>query len=275
MLQELTFEAIEAPIFYDVNGQKIQSPEHKAIVRSDDNSALSIMKKSYHPMFNKDFMKSVEQMMAISNFDFTGYSEINGGRIVIAHLKNNKENLAINGHEIKDYLVMGNSFDGSSPFFIGTTTELLRCKNQFSRINRMERVRHTKSSPKRRDELFRALEVYFKQRDQMYQNFNQLTKVQVDEATRKLAADYIMGIKEEDRLAGLSTRKENQVILLDNRMIQEMNDVGQTAWGLLQGSTYYTTHDMSEKSRERSGFGSLFGKPAEINQKALSFCNNL
>jgi len=274
--EKLSFEAVERPIIYKMDGTKYKAETHKAIVNSDTHKILSVMKSSYHPMYNKDFMASVEKMMQISNMDFAGYSELKEGKIVIAHLKNNNEKLEIDGNQIKDYLVMGNSFDGSYPFFIGTTTELLRCQNQFSRINKLEKVRHTKSAPRRKEELFRSLEGYFKQRDQMYENFKELTKVTVDEETRRLAVDYLLGVKEEDRLeGGLSSRKLNQIELLDSRMIQEMNAVGETAWGLLQGTTYYTTHDTSEKTKSAVGFGNIFGRPADINKKALNFCNNL
>jgi len=273
MLDKLTFEIQESPVLYSIDGEILTSKTHKIISKTESNSVLSVMKNSYNPMMNQDFMETTERMKEISGFSFEGYSEIDNGRIILSHLKNTIQDFKINDHKIDDYLLMGSSFDGRYSFFVGTTTELLRCKNQFSHITHAEKVRHTKSAPKKREDLMRSLEIYFKSREAMYMNFAQMTKVKIDPILKQKAMDYILQVSQEDRLAGtISTRKLNLMEVLDQNISIEMGDLGNNAWALLNGTTKYTTHTRQQKD---TMFGNVFGTNAEINDRAYKFALQL
>lgn len=264
----LSFEIVEAPVLYTANGSPCTANGHKVIHKDTDGEVISVMKKSYFPMYNADFVRSVEQMSEISGFKISGYSEIYGGAVVLAHLKNTDPDFKINSHSVQDYLILGNSFDGRTSFFIGTTSVLIRCQNQFSRISQLEKVRHTKSCPKKVEELFQALGVYFDKRTEMYENFEKFNKVHVDEELRNAVLDRILEISEEDRqLDKISTRKQNQLATLRSVTASEMAEIGDNLWGLFNGVTRYTTHEIQSKN---SGFGLLFGTPADINNRAYN-----
>lgn len=267
MLAKLPFEIKETPVLYSVDGKILTSSTHK-VITTEEGSPISVMKNSYNPMYNKDFTASVERMQEISGFELLGYSTFSGGQIVMSHLKNNIKDFSIGGNKIEDYLILGSSFDGRYPFFIGTSTVLIRCQNQFSRINQVERVKHTKSAPKRREELMHGLEIYFSERNKMYQNFEKLSNIKVSPEVRQLVVDYIMSVDKTDRLEGkISTRKLNQLELLDLCINGEIKDLGENMWALFNGVTKYTTHEL--KSKENS-FGNLFGTANYINQRALT-----
>lgn len=273
MLEKLSFEIQESPVLYSINGEILTSKKNKVLSRSDNNKEISTMKVSYHPMLNEHFMESTERMQEISGFEFMGYSEISGGSVIISHLKNNSEDNKINGNRIKDYLILGSSFDGRYPFFIGTTTEFLRCENQFSRISKLEKVRHTKSSPKKIEELLKTLEIYFLNKKRMYTNFEKMVSYEIDEATRRLATDYVMGITQQDRLENkVSSRKLNQLEMLELVMGTEMDELGKNLWGFFNGVTLYTTKILEQKE---DIFGNIFGVKAELNNRAYSFSTNL
>lgn len=270
MLQELTFEIKESPVLYDHNGQVITSDSHKVIAKENGNM-LSVMKNSYNPMFNKDFTESVNRMQDVSGFNVEGYTEMDGGRIILAHLKNNGE-FEIKGNKIEDYLVMGSSFDGRYPFFIGTTTKVIWCQNQFSKISKLEKVRHTKSAPKKREELMVGLEIYFQNKRKIYENFESMIKVEVDEEVVKMAQDYILNVSKGDRLDGkISTRKTNQLQLLDNAMLIELEHFGMNMFGIFNGATRYSTHSINQKEQS---FGNIFGTVATINDRAYQFATS-
>lgn len=267
----LSFEIKESAIY--TNDTVIDG--YKAISKNS-GEILSVMKDSYFPMYNSDFMESVNRMSEISGFEISGYSEISGGMKIAGHLKNNTENLMIGNFPIEDYLVLGSSFDGSTSFFLGTNTTLVRCQNQFSRISKMEKVRHTKSSPKRVDELLRTLDIYFQNRKEMFANFERMGNFKIDEKIKREAMEYVLGIKQEDKLLDkISTRKQNQLSLMDSAMLVELAEVGNNLFGIFNGVTKYTSHLMSEKSIVNAGFGNMFGTPAEINSKAYDFALSL
>lgn len=272
MKEKLSFEIKETPILFDHNGQVMTDTAHKAIV-SENGDLLSVMKSSYNPMYNEDFVKSVERMSEVSGFSLSGYNEFKGGRVVLGFLKNNSDSFNVGGHKIDDYLVLGSSHDGTWPFFIGTSTMLIRCTNAFSQISKMEKVRHTKSAPKKREELFQALQVYFAHRKKMYENFEKMMDIKVDEQIVNDAKNYILQISNEDMLLDkVSTRKLNQLESLNMDIISEMNDVGGTAFGLFQGVTKYTSHTVKQKEEV---FGNIFGTVANINKRAYEFTTAL
>jgi hypothetical protein len=267
MLEKLSFEIQETPVLYSVDGKILTSGTHKVITK-ETGEPISVMKNSYNPMYNKDFTSTVERMQEISGFKLMGYSEFSNGQIVMAHLENNLKDFSIGGNKINDYLILGSSFDGRYPFFIGTSTLLIRCQNQFSRINQVERVKHTKSSPKRREELMHGLEVYFSDRNKMYKNFEKLTNVKITPEIHQLVVDYVMSVNKTDRLEGkISTRKLNQLEMLELCINGEIKDLGENMWALFNGVTKYTTHEL--KSKENS-FGNLFGTANYINQRAFN-----
>jgi len=270
MEKKLSFEVAESPVIYDVNGQVYKSGSHKVIHKVEDpKSVLSVMKNSYTPMFNNDFMESVDRLGEISGMPIQGYSEFGGGKIVMGFLKNNIEDFKIDGHKIEDYLMVGSSFDGRYPFFVGTSTVLIRCQNQFSRISKVTKIKHTKSAPLRREELFQTLETYFENRKKMYENFEKLVKIEVSPEVRQLAIDKIMQVSEEDRLEEkISTRKQNLIDTLQADITTEFNDLGENVWALFNGVTRWVTHTLNQKEKH---FGNVFGTAAEYNSRAYEY----
>lgn len=273
-METLNFEIVESPVLYTgVNNEIKTSKSHKVIYRDDTNDVLSVMKNTYHPMRNEHFMESTERMKEISGFDISGYSTFDNGRIVLSHLKNTLEDFKIGDNKIQDYLVLGSSFDGRYPFFIGTSTVFLRCKNQFSKLNKVQKVKHTKSAPQKIDYLYQSLEVYFQSRREMYENFEKMSNIKLDAATKQLAMDYFLQVKKEERLAGeVSTRKLNQLEVLQNSVFTEINDLGDNLFALFNGVTRFTTHELNVKEKV---FGNLFGTPAEVNKRAYEYALEL
>jgi len=51
----------------------------------------------------------------------------------------------------------------------------------------------------------------------------------------------------------------------------EMKDLGQNAWGLLNGVTFYTSH----RIRGNSGFGNTNGTAQQLNARAWEYCQGL
>lgn len=270
---KISFEVSESPVLFDANGKMMSSKTHKVIFKQETGESLSVMRNSYNVMLNAHFEESVAQMREISGFDLSGYSEFDSGRILIAHLKNNLEDFRIGGHKIDDYLLMGTSHDGRYPFFIGTTTELLRCQNQFSRMSKFEKVRHTKSAPKKREELLKSLELYFSLRRNVYNNLEKLTEIEIDQDLIFAAQDYIMLVDKQDRIDGtISTKKQNKIEILNSSMMGEIADIGMNAFALFQGVTHYTTHKLEQKERV---FGNVLGNAAKLNERAYEFVTSL
>lgn len=246
--------------------ERIEIPKYRALFRNDNRNILSVCKDSYTPLKNEFFSDRVAKMTEISGFKFEGYSEFNGGRVVMANLKNDTKKFYVGPHEIKDYMVLGNSHDGTRSFFIGTTTCLLRCTNQFSKINRHQVVMHTKRIENKVDELMMFYELYFTDRDAMYERFNRWGEKVVNEEMRDKMVKFLFNLDGQEKISTYTQRKIED---LQTSMLTETKELGHNVWGLFNGATHYSTHKM--KTKEES-LGNIIGRKADFNKRAMQFC---
>lgn len=274
--KELNWDVQVSPVMYQHNGESLIDPAYNALVRTDNGNCLSVNKSSYAPMYVKDFAECTNRMLEASGFEFNGYQEGRGGRVLISVMKNNIEQFEINGHKIDDYLMMGTSFDYSYPFFVGTTTVLLRCENQFSKIREVASVKHYKNGNVKRENLFQELEQYFLNRKKMYETFNKMATYEIVPELRDKAIRYILGMESEEKLSldAISSRKLNKLDALTAQIDIESRDLGNTAWALFNGVTRYTTHELTG-TRTENTFGNIFGSANWLNQRAYNFAAEL
>jgi hypothetical protein len=265
MLQNsITWDVIETPVY--ANNTKCAG--YKAITRSDNGSLLNIAKKSYTPTSNGRLVEVAEKLSEITGFSLEGFDTFNSGRKVLGYLKNNRE-VKVCDFPMHDYMVIGNSHDYSTGFFIGTSTIMLRCENQFSKINRQMKVQHTRNHNTRIDELIRYFENYIAERNKLFCKMEDFSKVQIDEQIINGLINrlLLMDSKEE-----VSTRKANIRKEVEQSIIRECSDIGNNLLGLFNGITHYTTH--IKKSKEKV-FGNVLGTLATTNEKAFQFCESL
>lgn len=242
-------------------------PGYNAIIRNDNGGVLSVMKKSYSPMFNAEFLEIVERIKEISGFELAGFNEFKAGAKVLGFLENNRGDISIGGHKMKSYMLLGNSFDGTTSFFQGTSTTLIRCQNQFSQIQVQNKLRHTKSLGRKLEEFYAYLDFFLNQQGNLIKKFEMMGNITLTEELKEKMIKFVLGVDEiSDK--ELSARKQNQIELLRNTILQETKDLGENMWGAFNGVTKYTTHSLVSKAPT---FGNVFGMQATINDKAMSF----
>ena len=264
---DLSWDINEQGIYTPINGVMSQVVGKKALVRNDNNEVLSVRNESYHAMTNEAFLKTADKLKEMSGFELAGFTEYKGGRKVIGYLKNTAEGeIKIGEHVIEDYLILGNSHDGSTSFFTGTVTELLRCSNEFGRINTTNRVRHSKSFEENLQEVMTYIKGHFRSRELMYTAFNRFGNKIVSAELFDKALDFVLDV---DLTQEISSRKQNQKDILASAIRGESNDLGDNLWGLFNGVTKYTTHDIKSKNKV---FGNVLGNVNSINQRAYKFC---
>ena len=117
---------------------------NKALVRSDDQKLIGIRSRYYKPVFNKDLEAIKEKILNTGGFSFKGYEEFKRGKRILAFFENKKK-YKLCGERVEDYLIIGNSNDGSSKLFIGTSNYMYRCENMFSSKIRAFERRHDRT----------------------------------------------------------------------------------------------------------------------------------
>jgi len=245
-----------------------------AIVRNDNNKLLSIVGQQYEPVSNAKLMHFTTALTKTGEFELMGFDELNEGKIVLAFLKNMQTNLKINGCLNEEYLFIGNSFDGTKRFHIGTASSLVRCENQFSTTLKVFSKKHN-SLLNMNDETVRdILSIYNEKKQTFYNTFEEMESVRVDESVviQLIREVHLMLTYDSKAIQPKDWTTSPSMITLHNAIQREMKDLGNNAFGLFNGVTWYTTHDMRNSEAHHS---MINGNANRINQKAYSFCSKL
>lgn len=80
--------------------------------------------------------------------------------------------------------------------------------------------------------------------------WKQMDSKQVDSETTERFARLIAGVKKEETVETMSTKKRNILDKVNEAIAQEFERTGTTVWGLLNGATNYTNHFASGSDNE-------------------------
>ena len=248
--------------------------DRKAIVNSSTGDVLNTPKLGYTPLQNSQLEDAALMMAEASGGTVEGFETFQGGKKVLAFVKAEGHTGEINGNEINDYIVIGNSHDGSSSIFIGTSTTLLRCSNQFAEIQRDFSIRHSGQIALKFEEALGHYQKYYAQRDIMHKKFVDMSKVKIDKTLIASLTDRLFDV---DRLAisreekEMSTRTQNQLDSFNISLEREMTDLGSNLWGFFNAATHYSTHSRGAKGKNyesANAVGNVVGSNANFNKKA-------
>lgn len=266
---ELTWEVKEEKLF---TGDGTSVPTFKALMRDDNNHVLNVTKNSYSVMYNSEFTKLITDLSEVTGFEVEGFSEFNKGGVVLGFLKN-KDVDVIGGYEMENYLVVGNSHDYSSSIFVGTSSEFLRCTNQFSKLHKGKglTIPHTKTKTSKVEALVKYFDFYTKEKEAMVMMFEEFRKVKLTKLKQHEFITKVLNIKEDKEV--LTSSQLNNINILTECIEREKVDLGDTLWAAFNGITYWTTH-MKETKQDKV-FGNVLGTLAEINERAYNVAQSM
>lgn len=246
----------------------------KAIIRNDTNQLLSIVGKHYEPVTNSQLIHFTDALTKSGEFELKGFDELNDGKIVMAFLKNTNPNLKINGCSNEEYMFVGNSFDGTKRFHIGTASNLIRCSNQWSATLKVFNKKHTSYLDINDTIAQDIIRNYKAKKGILYESFDGMESVRVDEnvITRLIKEVHVMLATDSKAIKQKDWTSSPSMLTLRKSIDREMKDLGNNAFGLFNGVTWYTTHEMRTSDLVTS---QISGTANLINQKAFRFCNNL
>jgi hypothetical protein len=231
--------------------------------RSDNGKLLN--KKSVNETFQYTSIQQLEHIVnvfsSLSGYQVEGYSEFAGGSKVISYLKTDAT--TIGGLEMKGFLSLGTGYDGLTSFFLGTTSLILSCQNQWSKILQHSTIKNTKNHSIKRDELEKSFAKYLIQERMVYDTLEKFGDVKVNqELSRELIKKIVMLDTEKE----IKTRTSNLLQEVEVSVNQEMNRIGDNYFGFFNGITHYTTHIQKQAN---DSFGNMFGNKSVKNQRAF------
>jgi hypothetical protein len=258
----LNWDIISAPVFSE-SGQPV--PGFQLLSNSETGEPIAVHRNSYTPVSNERLVNMVNKMLDMSNFSLQGFHTYNGGAKVMAYLKNNNPK-KFGGHDANDFMILGNSHDGSSAFFSGMTNYIFRCKNMFAQHHQQNKIWHTKNADAELRSLEKTHDLYYNEVTGVYEMADRMADTILN------AQDYAKGVQyifDLPNLEDLPTVTKNRLNSLNTCIIREAADLGNNAFALFNGVTRYTTHELRQKKRV---FGNPLNRAYELNQRAYDFC---
>lgn len=259
---------IEQRNIYNIDGSLIQG--YKSIYNNQTNEVLNVCKSTYTPTTNELFSDFVAYLNREVEAKTLNFSTFDGGKKVLAFLETPEQLVA--NHKYKRFLLVGNSHDSSSAFFVGTTSVMIRCANQFTAKNQQLKAWHTASNARQLESIKFILKHHNELNSSLNKNLESFALRSVSPDEKNAFIRHALGLPQSIDIRELSTRMKNKLDNLNDCIIKEVADLGRNAHALFEGATRYTSHEM--KSRQAS-FGSVFGTPSEVNKRAYEYCQEL
>jgi Domain of unknown function (DUF932) len=168
-------------------------------------------------------------------------------------------------------MLIGNSHDSSTGFFIGNSSKMIRCSNRFSKVFRQLQVHHTRHHDTKIEELIGYFETFTQERKKLFNKMESFAKIEIDDSIKEALVQRLTRMTNEEKLGlkEISIRKENVMNSLWQSIDKECLALGDNLFGLFNGATHYTTH--TKKVKEPI-FGNCLGSLARINNDAFEFC---
>ena len=252
------------------SGLFVPEDKYVALKRSDTLETLSLFRDSYTETKNRTFEEHARQLADASGYELEGFAEFRGGTKVLAYLKATDDLVhQYLGLKSENYLVFGNSHDGTTPLFVGSVNILLRCYNQWGRVMQGLKVRHTKNHNYKVDMFIDLVRGFRAEKEQEAIIFQKMSEIKIDRSILDALANRLLNIDETKIAEGdiLSVRMGNTKAALMDSLNKETADLGMNLWGAFNGVTHYTTHTKSSTDT----YGNLLGGNMKFNTDALSF----
>src|SRR5436189_3197686 len=241
-------------------------PDYKVISRDDNGTLLNVAKSTYTPTPNSRQIEVTERLSEMTGMKIAGYDEFKDGKIILSYLQA-EENTKLMDWDMKNYMVIGNSHDGTTSFFIGTSDLMNRCMNQFSSVSQKMKAYHSKNNDVKIDQLLRYFQTYQQERLEVDQKMERMQKVKIDEKIIVALTERLFKMDSEEEK--ISTRKANLVESFRESVSRETADLGMNLFGLFHGVTHYTTH----VSKAEKVFGNVIGHGSIMNKQAMEFAD--
>ena len=248
------------------------------IVRDDTRTTFATCKDSYLPFQNSELAEMLIRISEKTGFEIHSGGSFNGGGKVYIQLEspNKLQGIGENRTTVNGYLTGLNSHDGTTSLKWGETNITVCCRNTFmAALRQMQnKARHTQGLHDKVEESIRQILGIVQEEKTLFDTFIKLAEIP---ATREHTAKIVRNIAEVDILLTKQQLKDNYSTYAVNRaeellaaIAREMNQKGQTLWGLFSGVTRYTTHTMPVPKRDNARLESIYTGSAYIaNNDAL------
>lgn len=269
---KLNWDVKKIPLFTNEESGSLQTGSY-GIFRSDNNAWLSTQGKNYVPLQNFDLVSSVitaSQNIREFNLDEVHAGQLSQGRKIYVQLP--MEDEEIGNSKVNRWITALNSHDGSSCVAFGSQQTVVICQNTFyMAYKNLTHVRHNMNAKDKLMAMANDLNNSLMEDKLLTEQFKRWVDMPVTPIQIEMVKKSIVSLTEDKEGEKISMRKQNQLIKIDRAIEQEFSLEGENLWGLFNGVTRYTNHNMSlSKTRDEIKESLMVGQGARINKGAFN-----
>lgn len=271
----LTWTAKKAPIQYQ-NGILRTFEDQHVLYRSDSGHPFGVVSSRYRPVQPAEIVDFYRNLADAYGFEIETVGALGAGEKVWALAKTPNAFTLRGGDVVNDYLLLATSYDGSMATQAFFTSVRVVCNNTLQQsLNGSKQALVKVSHATRFDarKVQDALGVHKSAWDDFGDFAQALSERRV---TKTETVDVLFELLREDSEKSIedwSTRKKNIAndIFRSVRTSPGANlqSADGTAWGLLNGITYYTDHLANARTPDNRLNSAWFGANANLKQRAV------
>lgn len=270
---DLDWSVKKEPLFL---GDNIKT-DYFGVVRQDTREVFQTCTKQYKPFQNELLMELALTVADAANTEISDCKTVNNGGMVYITIEGRK--FELNGQKVGDVIneqiIISNSHNGTSALRMSFGHLVLSCTNGMTRFDKKGSVsiRHTDSMERKVKHAIKSMPNLLGESERMIESYHLLEGKQIGTPHIKKALEIITGINPDMPVEKMSTRALNILKDANSSFVSEMSYKGQTAWGLLNGVTHYTTQ-LADKSDSKLA-SKMFGNMARREMSAWDYLMNI
>jgi len=252
---------IETGLNWEIKKEQFTHPtglitDHYGIFRYDHGSdtptsCLGSVKGRYTELSNFDLADTIITATDSLNITTNRGGQLQDGRKV--YLQAELPDEYVGKSDVKRWVTVLNSHDGSSSISFGSTNTVVICQNTFHSAHKEgSKFRHTASSKERIDQAILDFRQTIQADQKLFKTFHMMADRRPDEHVVKMVIDSMFGKDITKSSADeISTRRKNQIKQFADAYDIERQLEGDTVWGLFNAVTRYTNHMASTTDRDQ------------------------
>jgi phage/plasmid-like protein (TIGR03299 family) len=277
---DLRWSVIKEPLYLS---DGTQTP-FVGIVREDTRKVFSTCKDSYNPYQNSELAELLIRIADIGGYEIHTGGMFKDGAKVYVQLKsgNTINGIGKNNDKVIGYTTGINSHDGTTSLKWGSTNITISCQNTFNSASKelVNSLRHTNSLHNRIDLYLKEIGIAVVEEKTLFEKYIQLSEQQVKRSNIAKIVREVTGvdilINHEEAKDKFSTYNLNRTEELLDCISTEMEQKGETLWGLFSGVTKYTTHVMPVPNRDNARLESKYvGNAGKIDNRVFNLIKSL
>lgn len=248
----------------------------KAIVRDSDNKVLGVMSDNYRPLQNFEAFDFFNPILDSKQASLEAAGALKGGKVIWVLAKlNGVEGKVIGSDNIKAYLLLHNSHDGSKQVGVQFTNIRVVCNNTLTAAiasaDQGVKVRHTKNLTANLDSISKAIDTASSSFDFTLEQYKRLTQRGCTIDGLKKYVCNVFG-KPFEGIDLLELALPRQYDVIENSFLNgpgaDLTGAKGTAWGAYNAITDFIDHHRGRSDDQRL-YQSWFGNTAPVRDKAF------